>query len=72
MKLVVIAHPRSKNPRVVKDLFGGFQVYVAEPAIGGEANEAVRLALAEHFSIRVSRVILVRGHRSKIKHFLIN
>lgn len=72
MKLVVIAHPGSKNPRILKDLLGGFQVYVREPALGGEANEAVRLALAEYFKVAKSLVVLRKGHRNKIKEFSID
>ena len=69
MKISVVAHPSSRKPRVEVDLFGSLHVYVAEPALEGKANEAVRAALAAHFDVAKSRVALVRGQRGKLKAF---
>ena len=69
MRVEIIAHPNSKKPRVEKDLFGKIQVYVNRPPLDGRANEAVILALAEHFKLKKSQIQLIRGHKSKIKVF---
>ncbi len=69
MKLVVIAHPNSKKPRVEKDLLDTLHVYVNEPPLDGKANKAVREALADYFTVKKSSVLLVSGEKSKHKAF---
>ena len=41
MKLEIVVHPNSKNPRVEKDLTGMIHVYVKAPPLEGKANQAV-------------------------------
>lgn len=72
MKLTVIAHPNSKKPRIEKDLFGTFHVYVNAPPLAGKANKAVIEALADYFQVKKNRVILVTGDRSKHKLVEVN
>ncbi len=67
MKVTIAAHVNSKKPRVEKDLFGSLQVYVNQPALSGRANKAITEALAEHFNTPKSKVVLVKGQKSKIK-----
>lgn len=69
MKVVVIAHPNSKNPRIETDLLGALHVYVAAPPLEGRANRAVITALAEYYKIKESQVIFVSGTKSKVKTF---
>jgi uncharacterized protein (TIGR00251 family) len=69
MQISIIAHPNSKKPRIEKDLFGALHVYVSQPPLEGKANKAVAEALAEYFKISKSKVILVRGEKSKQKIF---
>ena len=69
MKISVIAHPNSKRPRVEKDLLGELHAYVSEPPLEGKANNAIANALAKHFEVRRSDVILVSGEKSKNKLF---
>lgn len=69
MKVTVIAHPNSKNPRVEKDLLGQVHVYVSEPPLEGKANNAARSALAKYFEVKRSDVILISGEKSKNKVF---
>lgn len=69
MKVTVIAHPNSKNPRVEKDLLGQVHVYVSEPPLEGRANNAAANALAKDFNIKRSSVILISGEKSKNKVF---
>jgi uncharacterized protein len=42
-------------------------VAVAAPAVDGQANEAVRRALAEAFGVRRRQVSIVRGERARDK-----
>ncbi len=72
MTITIIAHPNSKKPRVEKDLFGTLHVYVNQPPLEGKANKAVVEALAVYFKISKSKLILVRGEKSKQKVFNIN
>lgn len=76
MKIAVIAHPNSKKTlpagrqaRVEKDLLETFHVYVSEPPLKGKANNAIREALAKHFEVKKSSVMLVSGEKSKNKVF---
>jgi uncharacterized protein len=69
MKVSIIAHPNSKNPRVEKDLLGTIHVYVNQPPFEGKANRAVIDALAEYFKVKRSSVILMSGEKSKNKVF---
>jgi uncharacterized protein (TIGR00251 family) len=69
MRITIIAHPNSKKPRVEKDLFGTIHVYVNQPPLEGKANKAVIESLAEYFKTSKSKVILVRGEKSKQKVF---
>ncbi len=67
MKISVIVHPSSKKHRVEKDLSGTLHVYVSQPPLEGKANKTVVEALAEYFRVSKSKVILVRGGKSKQK-----
>ena len=69
MQISIIAHPNSKKPRIEKDLFGTLHVYVNQPPLEGKANKAVADALAGHFKISKSKVVLARGQKSKQKVF---
>lgn len=69
MKIQVITHPNAKKPRVEKDQDGTLHVYVNQPATEGKANMAVIQALAEHFKVRKNNIILLSGHKSKLKLF---
>ena len=46
-----------------------YKIWVKEPPIGGQANEAITKALAKHFNISSSKVILISGDFSKQKIF---
>lgn len=46
-----------------------YKVWVKEPPIGGQANEAITKAIAKHFNISSSKVILISGDFSKQKIF---
>lgn len=72
MKISIIAHPNSRNPRIEKDMLEVFHVYVRQPPIEGAANHAIIEALAEYFNVKKSAVMLVSGVTSKNKTFEIS
>jgi len=72
MKISVIAHPNSKNPRIEEDLLKVLHVYVKAPPLEGKANREVIEALAKHFVTTRGKVILLRGGKSKNKTFEID
>lgn len=69
MKLAVIVHPNSKNPRVDKDLLGTIHIYVSEPPLEGKANNAVIGVLSNYLKVKKYQVQLVSGQKSKHKVF---
>lgn len=72
MRVFVIAHPNSKNPRVEEDLTKVLHVYVKAPPLEGKANKEVIEALAKFFETKKAKVILIRGEKSKNKVFEIS
>ena len=69
MKITVVSHPNAKKPRIEKDLFGTLHVYVNQPPLEGKANRAIIEELAAHFKVSKNQIILLSGHRAKIKLF---
>ncbi len=69
MRLEVVVHPNSKNPRVEKDLTGMLHVYVNAPPLEGKANQAVIESLASFLNTKKSKIILLKGAKSKRKVF---
>jgi uncharacterized protein len=68
--IAIIAKPRSRTAGIIVD-DRGIVVSVREPAHEGQANDACRRALAKALNVAPSRVMLVRGSRSKQKVFRI-
>jgi len=71
MNISVIVHPNSKNPRIEKDLLGILHIYVKEPPLQGKANKATIQALAKFYKTKTSRIVLIKGEKSKNKIFRI-
>ncbi len=46
-----------------------FAVHVTQPPEKGKANDAVLKALVKHLGISSSRIVLIRGERSRSKLF---
>lgn len=72
MNVNIITHPNSKKPRIEKDLLDTMHVYIHEPPLKGKANRAVQEALAKHFGVKKSSVMLISGEKSKNKLFQIS
>lgn len=69
MKIEVVVHPNSKNPRVEKDLIEMIHVYVNAPPLEGKANKAAVESLSKFLKVKKSGIILVKGEKSKNKVF---
>jgi uncharacterized protein len=69
VKVVIIAHPNAKRPRIEEDLFGTLHIYVNAPPLEGKANRAVIEALAQYYTVNKNKVILISGEKSKQKTF---
>ncbi len=67
MKLSVMVKPNNKKPGVEILSESEWIVRVREPATEGKANDAVLEAIAESLHIPKTRVILLRGMKSKQK-----
>lgn len=67
MIIQITVKPGAKKKEVLRQQDGSFKVLVKERAIEGRANEAVREVVAEYFKISKSKVIFLRGMKSKFK-----
>lgn len=67
MKLFITAKPRAKEERVEKISDTHFIVAVKEPPVKGLANAAIIKALAWHFGVSLSSVVIISGHTSRQK-----
>lgn len=63
----VVAQSRKELVEVVSE--ENLRVRVNALPIEGKANERVIELLAEHFKTSKSKIILLRGHKSKLKVF---
>jgi uncharacterized protein (TIGR00251 family) len=67
MLIRVYVTPNAKQWRVVRVSEDYLEVWVDERAVGGRANKRLVEILAEHFKVSKSRIIIVRGTRSRDK-----
>ena len=65
--LKVRVTPNAKEARVVKLGEADFEVRVDEKAADGRANKRLLEILSEHFGIPKSRMVIVKGARSRDK-----
>jgi len=69
MKIFVKAKPLAKEEKIEKIDDDHFVVWVKEPPLKGQANEAIRKKLADYFRVPVSQILLKSGFASKDKIF---
>lgn len=67
MKIFVKAKPGSKQEKVERVDETHFIVFVKEPPIKGQANMAIRNALAVYFKTGTVSVRIISGHTSRNK-----
>ena len=65
--LKVRVTPNAKEARVVKLGEADYEVRVDEKAADGRANKRLVEILSEHFGIPKSRIVIVKGARSRDK-----
>ncbi len=67
MLIRVRVTPNAKEVRVTKTSEASFEVKVDEKAIGGRANKRLLEILSEHFNVPKSKILIVRGVKSRDK-----
>ena len=67
MRVWVVIKPGARMNQVEKLSDGSLRISVTARAAAGEANEALRHLLADHFNIPVSRIVIIRGKKSRRK-----
>lgn len=72
MKIFVTVRPGAKNQKIEPIAPDRLWVAVKEPPRDGRANEAVIRALAAHFGVAPSRVLLLKGASARNKVFEIS
>ena len=66
MRLSVRVIPNAKQNRIVEEE-GRFKVYLTAPPIEGKANKALIEFISEHFSVKKSKIKIIRGEKSREK-----
>lgn len=59
--------PRSSKKEIAGVTGGHLKVRLTAPPVGGAANEQLIEVLSDHFGIRKSDVIILRGEKSRYK-----
>ena len=67
MLVEVRVTPNAKEARVTKTGEDSLEVRVDEKAVDGRANKRLREILAEHFNVSKSKIIVVKGAKSRDK-----
>jgi uncharacterized protein (TIGR00251 family) len=67
MLIRVFVTPNAKQPRVVRISEDYLEAWIDEKAVGGRSNKRLVEILAEHFKVSKSRIIIVRGAKSRNK-----
>ncbi|MCZ0813123.1 MAG: DUF167 domain-containing protein [Pseudomonadota bacterium] len=67
-RIAVRVIPKASRARLVEEA-GAIRIYVTVPPEDGKANAAVQKLLAKALGLSKSRLILVRGHKSRDKLF---
>lgn len=68
MRIEVRVKPGSKKPRIEK-MEDELTAYVSQRAKEGRANKAVIEMLAKYYRVSRSRVVLIKGRKSRKKIF---
>ena len=69
MLIKVKAWPEEKENQVIQKSADSFEVKTKLKPIQGQANQAVRRLLAEHFKIDLEKVRIVKGFKQRNKIF---
>ena len=69
--LKVKVHADEKKEKLVQKSADTFEIWVKAPAERGQANAAVRAALAAHLDLPENKLSLIKGATSPAKIFLL-
>ncbi len=69
--LKVKVHAAEKRENLLQKSADTFEVWVKAPAERGQANAAVRTALAAHLNVAENKLSLIKGATSPAKIFLL-
>ena len=72
MLIRVYVTPNAREAGVVKVSEDYFEVRVDERAVGGRANKRLVEALAEHFNIPKSGIVILKGTKTRNKTIQVN
>ena len=69
MKILVKVKPQAREDRIKKIGENELVIWVKAKAIEGKANSAVIKTLSKYFDVPQSKIVLLRGEKSKNKIF---
>ena len=69
--LKIKVHADEKKEKLIQKSVDTFEIWVKAPAEHGQANAAVRAALAIHLSVNENKLSLIKGATSPSKIFLL-
>ena len=69
--LKVKVHAGEKKEKLLEKSADTFEIWVKAPAERGQANTAVRTALAAHLGVAENKLSLIKGATSPAKIFLL-
>ena len=69
--LKVKVHADEKKAKIVQKSADTFEIWVKAPAERGQANAAVRTALAAHLGVAKNKLSLIKGATGPAKIFLL-
>ncbi len=72
MLITVYVTPNAREARVLMVSEDHFEVRVDERAVGGRANKRLVEILAEHFKIPKSRIMILKGTKTRNKTIQMN
>jgi uncharacterized protein (TIGR00251 family) len=67
VRLSVKVHPKSRKQEIIEIGENAYKIHVLAPPSKGEANAEVCKLIARYLDIPVSRVKVLRGHKSRNK-----
>ncbi|MBL7084558.1 MAG: DUF167 domain-containing protein [Candidatus Omnitrophica bacterium] len=72
MNISVKVKPQAKEDKVKRIGLDNYVVWVKAKAVEGKANQAVIKVLSEYFDIAKSKLVLIKGKRTRDKIFMVN
>ena len=69
MRIKVLVKPQAKQDKIEKTDLTNYAAWVKAKAQEGKANQAVIKLLSAHFNLAKSKIVLIKGKKSKHKVF---